>query len=525
MEEYMARFQNQFFDPSIAGDCCPVEGTKSKTKGDLLNLFTVKKIKEFIERYPVQKACGEDSIHILLLQKLVDSSFVNLLSELFIQCIQQETTPSRWNESVVYLLPKLKTGSPTAETVRPLSILPMFRRIFESLLLPAFTDKNYHYARLHSAQAGFRKGYSTLTNAAVCHHVLSQKLAKIAIFLDFKAAYDVTKPDKVMRVLKERKLPLILQKIVYSSMFKDGRFTLRVNGLASPWLPRNQGLPQGSPLSPVIFNIFIDSLVRLLNSIENDMGAPTCLFYADDGVIFASNISDAKRGLKLAEDWSKKHEMVFNVKKCGVIVSAELEAIVAENPLVLQQEVIPTCQSYQYLGFPMTINGIDYQSHMVKQKNTVLAFLKFVQFSSQSWSTYVRMVIYRTFIRPQMEYGAPLINSFHKSVSTRDFYSSLQEAQKKTLAWVLSCSPVNYKVNEGILGILPVSERFCHLRTLFELHHRVQTILYISSSCLVTNGIQKSCSCTYDPIYCMTDLLKQSNMTQRIRDSNYVPSL
>src|SRR5436190_7133041 len=98
MEECMARFQNQFFDPSIAGDCRPVEATKSKTKGDLLNLFTVKKIKEFIERYPVQKACGEDSIHILLLQKLVDSSFVNLLSELFIQCIQQETTPSRWNE-------------------------------------------------------------------------------------------------------------------------------------------------------------------------------------------------------------------------------------------------------------------------------------------------------------------------------------------------------------------------------------------------------------------------------------------
>ena len=291
-----------------------------------------------------------------------------------------------------------------------------------------------------------------------------------------------------MQVLRERRLPLVLQKIVYSSMFKDGRFTLRVNGLASPWLPRNQGLPQGSPLSPVIFNIFIDSLVRLLNSIVNDMGAPTCLFYADDGVIFASNISDARRGLQLAEDWSKRHGMIFNVKKCGVIVSAELLAILAETPLVLQQEAIPTCESYQYLGFPMTINGIDYQSHMIKQMNTVLAFLKFVQFSSSSWSTHVRMVIYRTFIRPQMEYGAPLIDSFHKADGSKQFYSHLQEAQKKALAWVLNCSPVNYKVNEGILGILPVSERYRHLRTLFQLHRLSLTsdnplhVLLISSN-------------------------------------------
>jgi len=470
MQDCISKFQSQFFDSAITSDCHPIGDVHPETNKEFFQLFTVKKVKEFIEQYPIQKACGEDSIHILLLRELIGTSFINLLSQLFIQCIRQETTPSRWNESVVYLLPKLKTGSPTANTVRPLSILPMFRRIFESLLLPAFTDSRYRYTHLHPSQAGFRKGYSTLTNAAVCHHVLSQRLASIAIFLDFKAAYDVTKPAKVMQVLKERNFPLVLQKLVYSSMFRDGRFTLRVNGLASPWLSRNQGLPQGSPLSPIIFNIFIDSLVRLLNSTVNDIGAPTCLFYADDGVIFASNISDARRSLQLAEDWSKTHEMVFNVKKCGIIITSQLEAILAQNPLVLQHEIIPTCESYQYLGFPMTINGIDHQLHLIKQMNTVLAFLKFVQFSSYSWSPYVRMVIYRTFIQPQMEYGAPLIDSFHKAVSSHDFYNSLYDAQKKSLAWVLGCSTTNYKVNEGILGVLPISKRFSHLRTLFELH-------------------------------------------------------
>ena|SRR6266496_4867587 len=63
----------------------------------------------------------------------------------------------------------------TADSVRPLSVLPMFRRIFKSLLIPGFTDVKSPWTRLHPCQAGFRKGYSTLSDITIAHHGLSTK--------------------------------------------------------------------------------------------------------------------------------------------------------------------------------------------------------------------------------------------------------------------------------------------------------------------------------------------------------------
>src|SRR4030095_1003450 len=121
-------------------------------------------------------------------QSLSSAGFFPRLSGLFALCIREGRTPRRWNQSVMYLLPK-KSDGVTCDSVRPLSILPMFRRIFEGLILPFFVEK-HSYTKLTPCQAGFRKGYSTLTHATICHHALSTKSVPYAIFLDFKAAYD-----------------------------------------------------------------------------------------------------------------------------------------------------------------------------------------------------------------------------------------------------------------------------------------------------------------------------------------------
>src|SRR5436190_883760 len=177
---------------------------------------------------------------------------------------------------------------------RHLSILPMFRRIFESLLLPIFTDPNVPYARLHPAQAGFCKGYSTLTHAAICHHAISTKAVPYAIFLDFKAAYDVTSVHHVMKSLRQRNLPVRLQYLVHSLMFLNGSFRLVVNGQLSRCIQRDCGLFQGSPLSPVIFDMFIDPLIYELNYRPLSI-ISRCLFFADDGLLLPQSLQDAKR--------------------------------------------------------------------------------------------------------------------------------------------------------------------------------------------------------------------------------------
>jgi len=463
MEECVTRFKSHFFDPKLPSDNRHEPSLESPSS--IIPLFDSQVMHDFISKYPLDKACGHDSIHTILLRALIDTSFIEFLRHLFLACLNANATPEEWNRSIVYLIPKSKEAPHTANTVRPISVLPIFRRIFESLLIPVFTDTKYFHARLHACQAGFRTGYSTITNVAICHHLLSQKLARIAVFLDFKAAYDAIKPHQVMAALRKRKTPKILQNLIQSLMFSNGQFTLLVNGVPAPPTSRNQGLPQGSPLSPIIFNMFIDSLVRQLNVIPSS--TPSCLFYADDGVLFTQNERDMRRLLNVAEKWSRDQEMTYNVSKCGV-----LNKLQDTVELYLQHELIPVLEVYKYLGFPMTSDGIQYKQHMSNQAETVKQFLKFVQLNSSSWSPNVRLVIYRTFLRPQMEYGAPLMHCFRQITGGIKLYVDLHEAQKSALAWVLNTSIVHYKVNQGILGVLPVDERFSHLRTMFQEHIR-----------------------------------------------------
>src|SRR5947207_1692979 len=302
----------------------------------------------------------------------------------------------------MYLLPKSSQPPVTCDSVRPLSILPMFRRIFEALISPLFTDSERSYCKLHSAQAGFRKGYSTMTQAAICHHALSTKVVRYAVFLDFKSAYDVTSCQHVMASLRCRGMPVLLLYLIQSLMFSNGSFRLVVNGSLSDLLPRDCGLPQGSPLSPIIFDMFIDSLLYELNASFNRT-IPCCLFFADDGLLLCKSRLQVLDQLAVAARWARRNGMIYNVSKCGVL---SMFPTVGEKPFQLFNQPIPFVESYKYLGFPVTKDGIDFAGHIDAQIASTSSFLKFAQVQCSEWSPYTRYVIYTTFIRPKLEYGA-----------------------------------------------------------------------------------------------------------------------
>jgi hypothetical protein len=79
---------------------------------------------------------------------------------------------------------------------------------------------------------------STLTHAAIVHPLLSTDNIALAVFLDFKSAYDIA-PMKVVR-------EALLQRLVHSLMFCDTLFQLVVNSDLSEPILRTCGLPQGS---------------------------------------------------------------------------------------------------------------------------------------------------------------------------------------------------------------------------------------------------------------------------------------
>ena len=92
-----------------------------------------------------------------------------------------------------------------------------------------------------------------------------RKRSSVAIFADFKKAYDRVHPEAMTRILRYRGLPDSLVQLL--SAWSAGRRTkMTVNGITSePW-HMAMGVCQGDPLSPILFNLFIDSLARYVES-------------------------------------------------------------------------------------------------------------------------------------------------------------------------------------------------------------------------------------------------------------------
>ena len=216
-------------------------------------------------------------------------------------------------------------------------------------------------------------------------------------------------------------------------------------------------------MSPIIFDMYVDSLIHELNQ-DSFTDLPSCLFFADDGLLLAQIEKHRQKILSIAERWAKRNSMIYNISKCGVIYINP--PTVGENLLTLSNNPIPIVSTYKYLGFPIISQGIDFTTHIQNQITSTSSFLKFVQVQCSEWTPYTRYIIYNTFLRPKLEYGAPLTFECKDS----SLFESLQNIQNTAFAWIFNSNVKRPNVLQGILGALPIHIRFSHLRTSFQLH-------------------------------------------------------
>lgn len=364
----------------------------------LLSLVSPERVAWYIEQFSATKSCGEDGIHAVQLKALLSTSFISHLSLLFSACIRHGQTPERWNTALLYPLHKDTSQPYTPTNTRPLSIMVMFRRIFEGLILPIFVDSTLPFNQFQAAQGGFRRGYSTLTQTASLHHSLQSGSHPLAVFLDLEMAYDKVREDRLVVALTTQGMPPVLIQLVTQLMFRTAKFALVVNGEVSISHSRNIGLPQGSPLSPVIFNKFIDSLVRDLNStMEPTSVIPSCLFFADDGVLLCKTWTNASFLLDRCQRWAIREGMRFKIAKCGVLTS-EIMHRVGHDPLTIDGIALPIVSSYRYLGFPVTCTGIDFSTHRDEMGNKCLKLVNYLRVYSDSWTVRVRLNMFKVCI-------------------------------------------------------------------------------------------------------------------------------
>ena len=140
--------------------------------------------------------------------------------------------------------------------------------------------------------------------------------------MDFKKAY-----DSIDRSLLWSKLTMmgVKGKLLDSlrSIYEQVKYCVKVNGYKTDWFDVSVGLKQGCLLSPVLFNLFIDDLAKVLeqsgDGVLVDGIKISCLFYADDLILIGDSPEDLQHLFDILSQWSNNNGMNINIDKTKVV--------------------------------------------------------------------------------------------------------------------------------------------------------------------------------------------------------------
>lgn len=97
------------------------------------------------------------------------------------------------------------------------------------------------------------------------------------------------------------------------SLYTNAISCVRMNGMLTDWFTQSTSLSQGCPLSPILFNLFINELAFKIQAIGKGIGVDneevSLLLYADDVVLLAENEDDLQSMLSVLSEWCGQNDI------------------------------------------------------------------------------------------------------------------------------------------------------------------------------------------------------------------------
>ncbi|GBP49153.1 RNA-directed DNA polymerase from mobile element jockey [Eumeta japonica] len=256
--------------------------------------------------------------------------------------------PTLWKTSQIVMIHKPGKPPNEASSYRPISLTPVLSKLWERIVLERLSpclEINYV---IPDHQYGFRKHHSTIEQVhrvySTIRQCLEQKEYCSAAFLDVQQAFDRVWHKGLL--CKIKKILPHSYYLLMSSYLCDRTFQVKLRDARSS-LHLSSGVPQGSVLGPVLYNIFTSDLPQ-----SPKVAVAT---FADDAAFLACS-RDPKQAstllqsqLNITHDWLTKWRIKASAPKSHHITFAlRLETCPSVN---LGRDKLPQSTCVKYLGF------------------------------------------------------------------------------------------------------------------------------------------------------------------------------
>lgn len=304
---------------------CPQSKTASiinATVPEMPITFSVHEIYDKLSTLKMNKAGGSDKLNSKIL-----TTFATELSEpichIFNNIIKSMKWPQAWKTGLIIPVPK--SNPPSINNVRPISLLPILSKIFESLLLNRI--KPLLLQNISSNQFGFVPFSSTeatiisIIDDATILLDRNDVFAVSFISYDLQKAFDHVNHNKLCNKLSHVVPANICQLLI--DYLTDRSQQVKLGNAVSRKLRVYSGVPQGGVLSPYLFNVFLDDLTAPSNS--------TIYKYADDTTFLTAHFNNnLEADFKTVENhmnqWCETNKMTINKRKTQIMTISKKNA-------------------------------------------------------------------------------------------------------------------------------------------------------------------------------------------------------
>jgi hypothetical protein len=380
--------------------CYDLERTFTEKMGqDLAREITdPKKIDECLRSRGNMSSPGLDELTNPIL-KMEREITAEALSELFKIFIAAGKVPTDWKHAKTVLI--FKGGDPNLiENWRPITITSVIYRVLfcrVSRALSQIYEVNGNKV-CDDAQKGFVNGRAgcqeNIADAnAIIEDAVRKKKKLYSMYFDLRDAFGSIPHTLIKKNLMDIGMPPNLVRMIMSAY---AGATIRVKGKEgyTRQVEIKKGVKQGCPLSPTLFNLAMDPLLRDIRKNHQFRGyrydaeiTRTIQAYADDLTVFSEDEDNFRQLNKVVIEYMRYARLSFNPNKCVIMINDPDKRNREDFVLMLPDEAGKECkikvcrpdETVKYLGVPLSTKRfakLDFAQHIIdKQRMNIERFM------------------------------------------------------------------------------------------------------------------------------------------------------
>jgi Reverse transcriptase (RNA-dependent DNA polymerase) len=168
--------------------------------------------------------------------------------------------------------------------------------------------------------------------------------------MDVAGAFNNVHHRRLIHTMRKRKIPVEITRWVLS--FLSNRTTrMRFNGITTDPMPTPIGIPQGSPLSPILYILYNSDLLEIPKGRKQPgLGFIDDILYGVQNKTAMANACELERLLARSEQWRQRHGAQFKKSKYFLIHFTRNTSAKVEATVIIGGTTIHPSSEAKYLG-------------------------------------------------------------------------------------------------------------------------------------------------------------------------------